>query len=134
MYGEKCVSPLLAMVYFTAMLMLGIAWAVVSQPGNKPWPSTVNRVSLRILKRTQFDQISRKQIEGFETSDRFHRLTRNNELFFGRLNRINKRNKTAIPRLMDDQLQSLEEKPLARVRPSGHQNLDKHGLLGFLLV
>ena len=117
------------MVNYTTMLVLGISWAVFSQSGNNPWPLPGTRVSLRILKRNQFDHSTRNQIEGFQTSDRFHRVTRNDELLFGRFNRINKRNKTGI-RQLDDELQSLEEKLLTRVRTSGDKNIGKHGVVG----
>ena len=119
------------MVYSAAMLVLGISWAVFSQPGNNPRPLPGTRVSLRILKRNQFDHSTGNQIEGFETSDRFHRVTRNNEQLLGRFNRINKRNKTGIPRLLDDELQRLEEKRWTRVRASGDQSLGKHGVVGY---
>ena len=105
-FEEKFVSPVLTMVNYTTMLVLGISWAVFSQSGNNPWPLPGTRVSLRILKRNQ------NQID-----DRFHRVTRDNELLSGRFNRINKRNKTGISRLLDDELQSREEKLLTRVRP-----------------
>ena len=124
-FEEKCVSPVLTMVNYTTMLVLGISWAVFSQSGNNPWPLPGTRVSLRILKRNQ------NQREGFETSDRFHRVTRNDELLFGRFNRINKRNKTGIPRLLDDELQRLEEKLLTRVMSSGDHSLGKHGVVGY---
>ena len=118
MFEERFVSPVLAMVYYTAMLVLGITWAVVSQSGDKPWPLSGTRTSLRILKRNQFDQFRRNQIEGFEISNRFHRVTRNNELLLGRLNRINERKKAAISRFMEKEndLQNLEENLQTRAR------------------
>ena len=121
------------MVNYTAMLLLGMAWSVFSQPGSNPWPPTGTRVSLRILKRNQLDQFTRNQMEGFETSDRFHRVTRNNELLFGRLNRINKRNMADIPRQIeiDNQLDRLQEKVQTRLRAMGNEDLEKHGVLGF---
>ena len=118
------------MVNYTTMLVLGISWAVFSQCGNNPWPLPGTRVSLRILKRNQFDQARRNQIEGFETYDRFQRVTRDSEQPFGRFNRINKRNNIDIPRLMDDELQGLEEKLLIRLRATGDKNLGKHGVAG----
>ena len=122
---------MVTMVHYAAMLLLGMAWSVFSQAGNNPWPLTGTRVSLRILKRNQFNNFGRHQKEGFETSDRFHRVTRNNEQLLGRFNRINKRNKTGIPRLLDDELQRLEERFLTRVRASGDQSLGKHGVVGY---
>ena len=116
MFQEKCVSPVLIMVWYTAMLVLGVSLAVFSQSGNNPWPLPGPRVSLRILMRHQ-NQIN----------DWFHRVTRNNELLSGRFNRINKRNKTGISRILDDELQSMEEKLLTRVRPQEIKTCENMG-------
>ena len=114
------------MGYYTAILVLSMALAVFSQPYSEPVPITGARVSLRILKRNQFGQFRKNQIEGFETSDRFHRVTRNNEQLFGRYNRINKRGTAAISGLMENELESLEQKLHSR-----DENMDKPGILGF---
>ena len=48
----------------------------------------------------------------------------------GRMNRITKRSKTAIPRL----IQRLEENVETRVGASEDENLEKHGILAFLII
>ena len=61
---------------------------------------------------------------------RMNRITRD----IGRLDRITKRSKTAIPRLIENDLQRLEENVETRVGASEDENLEKPGILAFLIV
>ena len=88
----------------TALLLLGISYAVISQRDQEE-ALTGARVSLRILKR---NQLKRSMVEDMEDQDRFHRVTRNNDLL-GRYNRINKRKNTAVQRLVENQQPSLRQ-------------------------
>ena len=83
----------------TALLLLGISYAVIS-PRDQEEALTGARVSLRILKRSLE--------EDMEDQDRFHRVTRTNELL-GRYNRINKRKNTAVLRLIENQFPSVRQ-------------------------
>ena len=80
------------MVNYTTMLVLGISMAVFS------YPNSMSRVWARIPRRNQFDHLRRNQMEGFET---LQGVTRDNELLLGRLDRIYKRTKAAIPRQIE---------------------------------
>ena len=61
---------------------------------------------------------------------RMNRITRD----IGRLDRITKRSKTAIPRLIENDLKRLEENVETRVGASEDENLEKPGILAFLIV
>ena len=86
------------MVNYTALVVLGIALAVFSHPANKFCSLISSRVCWRIPRRNQFDHLRRNQMEGFET---LQGVTRDNELLLGRLDRIYKRTKAAIPRQIE---------------------------------
>ena len=69
-----------------------------------------------------------------QINDRFHRVTRNNEVLIGRLNRIHKRNMADIPKQkqIDNLLRSLEEKLQTRVMASEDEDME-NGILGFCM-
>ena len=75
----------------TVLVILCIALAVFSHPGNKFCSLISSRLCLRIPRRNQFGQLRSNQMEGFETRGRSQRVTR-------RLARITKRTMAAIPR------------------------------------
>ena len=82
------ISPVVTMVNYTTMLVLGIALAVFS------YPSSMSRVWARIPMRNQFDQLGRNQFEGVATPQG---VRRNNDLRLRRFDRIYKRTMGAIP-------------------------------------
>ena len=82
------ISPVVAMVKNTTLLVLGIALAVFSYPANN------SRVWSRIPMRNQFDQLGRNQLEGVATPQG---VRRNNDLRFRRFDRIYKRTKADTP-------------------------------------
>ena len=92
------ISPVVDMVNCTTLLVLGIALAVFSYPAIKFCFRLSSRVCLRIPRRNQFDQLRRNQFEGFATPQG---VEIDNNLVLGRLDRIYKRTKAAIPRQIE---------------------------------